>query len=315
MDGDRQLRFAYDRVNELWQGDVMYGPYVKDGRVKRQTYLIDFIDDASRLVVYGRFYWSQRYEELRDAFKEGVLRRGRPSRVFVDNGKIFHTQQFETVCATLGTTLIHSEPYVPNTRGKVERIHRTIRDRFLSVLDPTTLTGLDDLNTRFAQWLDTDYQRKVHSSTGRSPLEYFLSQADSVRLVEDPARLEEAFLLRAKRTVGRDATLHMESLLYETDPRLAGQRVEARYDPAWLEPPHAPLQLYVDNRKVGEAHWVRFQDNAVTRRGRGARAGVELPAPNGRPTMPAGPTPVPEPLIRFTDAMGGDEPCSPSTSD
>ena len=185
MDGDRQLRFAYDRVNELWQGDVMYGPYVKDGRVKRQTYLIDFIDDASRLVVYGRFYWSQRYEELRDAFKEGVLRRGRPSRVFVDNGKIFHTQQFETVCATLGTTLIHSEPYVPNTRGKVERIHRTIRDRFLSVLDPTTLTGLDDLNTRFAQWLDTDYQRKVHSSTGRSPLEYFLSQADSVRLVED----------------------------------------------------------------------------------------------------------------------------------
>ncbi|WP_277995682.1 hypothetical protein [Moorella stamsii] len=40
-------------MNELWQGDIMYGPYLEAGRRKRQTYLIAFIDDASSLITHA----------------------------------------------------------------------------------------------------------------------------------------------------------------------------------------------------------------------------------------------------------------------
>ncbi|MBE3588905.1 MAG: transposase [Thermoanaerobacteraceae bacterium] len=71
-------RFAHQWVNELWQTDVMYGPYLKVGRVKKQTFLIAFIDDASRLITHGQFCWEQNFNAVRAVFKEAVLKRGIP---------------------------------------------------------------------------------------------------------------------------------------------------------------------------------------------------------------------------------------------
>ncbi|MDK2807191.1 MAG: putative transposase, partial [Thermoanaerobacterium sp.] len=68
--------FSYEYINELWQTDVIYGPYNKEGKTKRQTYLIAYIDDASSLCTYARFYYTQNFLALRDSFKEAVLRRG-----------------------------------------------------------------------------------------------------------------------------------------------------------------------------------------------------------------------------------------------
>ncbi|MCR3922955.1 MAG: DDE-type integrase/transposase/recombinase, partial [Firmicutes bacterium] len=116
------LRFSHEHVGDLWQGDVMYGPYITVGKKKIQTYLHMFIDDASRYPVYSQFYLSQNFETLRHCFKEAVLRRGVPRLVYTDNGKIYRSQQFEYICASLGCTLLHSQPFVPQGRGKVERM-------------------------------------------------------------------------------------------------------------------------------------------------------------------------------------------------
>ena len=54
----RRLAFALQYANQLWQGDTMYGPYVrnKDGKPV-QTRLIAFIDDASRVLCHGEFFF------------------------------------------------------------------------------------------------------------------------------------------------------------------------------------------------------------------------------------------------------------------
>jgi putative transposase len=96
-----------------------------------------------------------------------------------------------------------------------------------------------------------------------------MSQISKIKMVSDPAWLEEAFLLRTTRKVNHDATIQMEKVLYETDQRLAGIRVEVRYDPSWLLNSSQPLQLYVDGKKAGEAKCVNFKDNAYVRRKRG----------------------------------------------
>ena len=69
------MRFSHEHVGDLWQGDVMYGPYITIGKKKVQTYLHLFIDDASRYLVHAQFYLSQNFETLRYCFKEAVLRR------------------------------------------------------------------------------------------------------------------------------------------------------------------------------------------------------------------------------------------------
>jgi hypothetical protein len=120
-DDEREIKmFSHEFPNEVWQSDVMYGAYIKNGKTKLQTYLIAYIDDASRLITYGQFYHTQNFEVLRHSFKEAVLRRGIPKIIYTDNGRIFRCQQFEWMCADLGTSIIHSKPFVPRGRGYVK---------------------------------------------------------------------------------------------------------------------------------------------------------------------------------------------------
>lgn len=261
------LRFSHEHVGDLWQGDVMYGPYITVGKKKLQTYLHMFIDDASRYPVYSQFYMSQNFETLRHCFKEAVLRRGIPRLAYTDNGKIYRSQQFEYICASLGCTLLHSQPFVPQGRGKVERMFNTVRMRFLSTINPSTLKDLDDLNQRYFKWLEDDYKHKAHSGlNGLSPHDVLMSQVGKLKLVTDIERTNESFLLRVSRKIQPDATTQIDNILYETDSKFSGKRVEIRYEPEWLKDVSKLLFIYEDGKKIGEARMVRFHDNAHTMR-------------------------------------------------
>ena len=113
-------RYAHSFINEVWQSDLMYGPYVKYGKSRKQTYLIAFLDDASRLPVAAQFDLAQNFYALRKVFKDAVLKRGIPKVVYTDNGKIYRSQHFELTCAKLGCSLVHSEPFRPCGRGYVK---------------------------------------------------------------------------------------------------------------------------------------------------------------------------------------------------
>jgi putative transposase len=51
-------------------------------------------------------------------FKQALLRRGIPKRLYVDNGALYRSTQLTLVCAKLGITLIHARPYMPQGKGK-----------------------------------------------------------------------------------------------------------------------------------------------------------------------------------------------------
>lgn len=293
-------RFSRQWVNELWQTDIMFGPYLRVGKSKKQTYLLAFIDDASRLVTHGQFFFSQNFTALRVGLKEAVLKRGVPKMIYTDNGKVYRSRQMAVVCAGLGCSLIHTEPFTPNAKGKIERFFQTVRQRFLVRIDPTQIKGLDELNLRFWQWLEEDYQRKLHSALNMSPLDFFMSQAHQVTLFSNPELLEEYFLLRITRKVNHDATLSVETILYETDQSLANSRVEVRYEPEWLSNPAHPLLLYRDGRKVAEARQVNFHDNShVKRKGPGRPPGTVQERVNPGLADSVDATKVPAPSISF----------------
>ena len=118
--GDRR-RFAFELAGELWMSDVMHGPAVTvAGRQRRKTYLIAFLDDATRAVPFAAFALAENTAAFLPVLKQAVMRRGVPKRLFVDNGAAYRSHHLALVCAKLGVTLIHARPYSPQAKGKCE---------------------------------------------------------------------------------------------------------------------------------------------------------------------------------------------------
>ncbi|MCF8084553.1 MAG: DDE-type integrase/transposase/recombinase [Deltaproteobacteria bacterium] len=217
-------KFEAELPNDMWQSDVMHGPMVMVGDRKRKSYLIAFIDDHSRLIPYARFYLSENLASFLDAFEKSLLKRGLPRKLYVDNGAAYRSKQLEHITASLGIALIHARPYKPQGKGKIERFFRTVRMQFLSETDPMSL---DELNGAFDLWIREVYHQRVHSGTGKTPLDRFTSQMECLRA--SPEDLRDHFRMIARRKVAKDRTLTLEGHLFEAPVTLIGQRVDLLY--------------------------------------------------------------------------------------
>ena len=223
-------RFSYDKINVLWQGDMSVGPYLIINKRKVRTYLFAFIDDCSRLVPAAVFSYNEKFEDMRDVFKSALLQRGLPSMVYVDNGKVYWAKQLQIACAELGVALIHTKPYDPKSKGKIERFFSTVRKRFYPLLNENMPICIEDLNKRFWQWLESDYHRKVHSSIEKTPFDAFMAQANTIKMVNNPEHLDFLFLRRVIRKVRQDATIALNSCFFEVPQEYIGQQIEIRFD-------------------------------------------------------------------------------------
>jgi putative transposase len=118
-------RFEREHVNALWQSDASQGPWLPDPTRPahaRRTHLIAFIDDHSRLVPYGEFFFDEALPRLERVLKVAILRRGLPEAVYVDNGQIFNATQFRAACASLHIEVIFASPYHPQGYPEVLQI-------------------------------------------------------------------------------------------------------------------------------------------------------------------------------------------------
>ncbi|MBM4325198.1 MAG: transposase family protein [Deltaproteobacteria bacterium] len=217
-------KFEAELPNDMWQSDVMHGPMVRLGERKRKSYLIAFIDDHSRLIPYARFYLSEKLASFLDALEKALLKRGLPRKLYVDNGPAYRSKHLEHITASLGIALIHARPYKPEGKGKIERFFRTVRSEFLT--EPGQMS-LDELNGTLHTWIREVYHQRVHSGTGKKPLERFTSQMECLRAA--PENLKDHFRIIARRTVAKDRTLTLEGNLFEAPVKLIGQRVDLLY--------------------------------------------------------------------------------------
>jgi len=182
----------------------------------------------------------------------------------------------------------------------------TVRMRFLSSLNPNSIKDLEDLNQRFFKWLEDDYKRKAHKGlNGLTPHDVFMSQVSKLKLVTDIEKTNENFLLRITRKIQTDATTQIQNILYETDSRLSGKRVEIRYEPEWLDDVTKVLPIYEDGKKTGEARVVRFHDNAhAMRRFKGNRRKNVQPEALEQPDSQT--KAAIKNSISYSDMMGGE---------
>ncbi len=219
-------RFEASRPNELWTGDALHGPPVAG----RKAYLFAFLDDHSRAVMAARWGYFEDSVRLAAALRPALAARGVPESIYVDNGSAFVDAALKRAAARLGIKISHSAPGRPQGRGKIERFFGLVRQEFLvEIGDGSSITDLAQLNKLFTAWYETVYHTRPHGETGQPPVQRWLAGAPFP--TPSPAQLREAFLWAEYRVVRKDATIRLFGGAYETDPVLAGRRVECIFDP------------------------------------------------------------------------------------
>ena len=225
-------RFAFRYAGELWMSDVMHGPKVSDGRRRRKTFLMAFIDDATRVLPFAAFDFSESTTAFLPVLKSALTRRGLPLRLYVDNGANYRSHQLALVCAKLGIALIHARPWQPAGKGEIERFFRTLRAAWLERLDADATLSLEALNRSLWAWVEGEYHQSPHRGIdGRTPLEQWALAGENVRYPGPDLDLDDLFLFEAKRRVMKDRTVSLHGRLYEVDAILVGQSITLRYDP------------------------------------------------------------------------------------
>ena len=242
-------KFEAEHANQIWQADLLFGPWVqRPGGGRRQVFLHATLDDASRLIPHAQFYPSQGLDAALDCLRLAILSRGCPTRLYIDNAKIYRSPQLARILACIGTLIVHSRPYQPEGRGKIERLFRTVREQFLANLTPKQLLSLEELNERLQAWIDV-YHRSEHSALGTTPLLRWQRDIEHLRQLPPSTDLRRLFFHRLDRLVRRDCTFALHRAFYEAPPHLAGQTVEVRFDPLDL----AEVEIYLQGELQGTA--------------------------------------------------------------
>ena len=169
-------RFCAELPNECWQADTTHWALADGTDVE----ILNIIDDHSRLLVASRAWRTAKAVDVVETFHQGAGELGLPASMLTDNGAIFTADSRGGTCAieleliALGVDYKHSRPYHPQTCGKVERFHQTLK-RWLAKQRPAaTVAGLQAQLDRFRTYYNTI---RPHRALGRrTPAEAFAAR-------------------------------------------------------------------------------------------------------------------------------------------
>ncbi len=220
--------FAMRHANELWQADTMYGPSIKqaDGSW-RKSFLIAFIDDASRLITHAQFFYRDNTEHMIDAFRVALYKRGKPARLYFDNGSNYTSKEIHQACLRLDILLSHAPVRDGAAKGKIERFFRGFRDRFLTL--HTDYASLEQLNQLTHEWIENDYNSQYHSGIMMTPLDRFTVDHQHIKYLCDDEFSEEVFFIEEHRKVSKTNVFSINSTRFEAPVDLRTKTVQVRY--------------------------------------------------------------------------------------
>jgi transposase InsO family protein len=123
------IRFQADLPNEMWQGDFTHWQLADDTGVE----ILNYLDDHSRLALACDAFFTVKGLDVVHSFHIAADANGFPASLLTDNGAVFtgRTRKgkvlLESELERLGIVYKNSRPYHPQTCGKVERFHQTLK--------------------------------------------------------------------------------------------------------------------------------------------------------------------------------------------
>jgi transposase InsO family protein len=190
-------RFQAELPNECWQADTTHWDLADGTDVE----ILNIIDDHSRLLIASRTFATAKAADVVETFHQGATELGLPASMLTDNGAIFTAEARNGACAielellALGVDYKHSRPYHPQTCGKVERFHQTLKKWLAKQRRARTIVQLQAQLDRFRRYYN---DVRPHRALGRRTP----AQAFAARTKATPRR--PGIIVPAQHRVRRD---------------------------------------------------------------------------------------------------------------
>jgi transposase InsO family protein len=221
------IRFEAEMPNERWQADITH-VRLREGR---EVEILNVIDDHSRFLVGSDALEVFKAADVVASFHGAAAAYGYPASLLTDNGAVFTAAPrggrcaIELETARLGIRSVHSRPYHPQTCGKVERFHQTLK-RFLARQSPAeTIAELQVNLDRFRDYYNTVRpHRAIERTTPQEAFDARPKATPSLTRLAVPGRLR---LRRDKVDITGVVTLRRNSRLHHIGlgRKLIGTRV------------------------------------------------------------------------------------------
>jgi putative transposase len=235
-------RFEAQAFGSLWQMDTCEGYWLDD---HDKVHLILILDDHSRMIVGSRFVDSDSTWNNMDVIRSAIEAYGIPKIIYTDNDSkfkvirhesrffkfkdnIFYETEIQRVLFELGIVPLTHKPYQPQAKGKIERLFRFIRGRFIP---EHTAKTLEELNDQFGKWTDWYNTQRRHQSIEDVPASR--GEPSVTRKILEEVNLDDIFSSVEVRLVKKDNSISFGSKGYflELKENLAGEKVELRIRP------------------------------------------------------------------------------------
>ena len=188
------------RPHEHWHVDVSYL------NIRGTFYfLCSILDGCSRYIVH----WEIR-ETMLEGEVETIIQRAREKfpgvtpRIISDNGPQFIAKDFKEFIRICGMTHVRTSPYYPQSNGKIERWHRTIKGDCIRTQTPLSL---EDAQRLVAGYVEYYNHTRLHSAIGYITPKDKLDGKEKTIFAERDRKLEAARERRkAQRRATREAT-------------------------------------------------------------------------------------------------------------
>ena len=221
---------------QLWMADTK-GPdiYVEDPEHPGQLVCakpIVFIDDSARYIAGAWYVIVENEKAVMELFCQAVLLFGIPEMLFLDRGSPYMGKSLKRAANLIGCNIIHAAPRDCQAKGKVEKLLRTVHERFeheMKVSKKDCII-LEEYNTHLQAYIGQDYNRSVHSETKQTPEERFFSLPAEYRRWISRDSLLMIFLPVRTASAGKVGLVRVDNLKYlVNDSTLWGKKVEVRY--------------------------------------------------------------------------------------
>jgi len=226
--------FEHAYFGSLWQADTCYLPYITEDGKSRRVYLIMIIDDHSRMIVGGQLFYADTAYNFQKVLKQAIATYGIPHILYVDNGSVYVNKQLDFICGSIGTLKLQTPVRDGASKGKVERAFRTLRNRWINGLDPSTVTSLDQFNTLLADYIRS-YNTTVHSGIDCTPMDRFVAGTSHIKVPESSDWLDACFHNHIQRKVNNDSCVSINKSSFDAPQQFIGMKVDIRFLPDHMD--------------------------------------------------------------------------------
>lgn len=263
-----RLAFEADYPQQLWMADTK-GPdiYVNDPDHPGQTVLakpVVILDDNSRYIVAAMYVIAENEYVITQLFCQAICLYGIPEILYVDRGSPYMGGSLKKGANLIGCNIIHTAKKDAPAKGKVEKILRTVHERFEQELRAQGKDAgeLNELNMYLHAYIYQDYHRRVHASTNETPEErFFALPADLRRWISKDA-LSRIFLPVRTATVTKTGLVRLNKLKYLVkDAGLWRKKVELRHE--YLD--KSKVYVWYQDKYYGEAHLYTEENDFMKR--------------------------------------------------